>query len=376
MSATIGEIIADENVAPKLPLTEAAAGRKRSRKTKSAPVSPNIEVVDNIMGVESVIAHADAPYSRGVAWTKAGLDVTKTMSSAEALDAAKLNWEVDVAPVVNSVTGKPIENFSAIYRTDTGAALGVSGGRYTPLQNHEMFKFTDDLVQDGQARYVSAGQFYGGKRVWLLMEMTDGLTIAGEEYRPFLMATTGHDLNAAFRAFTTVMRVYCLNTFNMALRGQDNGVRIHHHAQIHTAMSAASKLMKATNDQQRRLAEWLEQAAETPLKRGHAEKIETQLFGEITEESHAIKRNSLELFREVWTVEKSKNGDTAYSAFNAVTGYADHGMRIQGKDEALRAERRLKSITDGQARDFKVDGLRVIASTVMSKVPSPIIIGR
>lgn len=374
----------EETTAQSLPLTEADAGRKpkRSRKTVAeagqTPPSPAV-TEGKVYGVDTVIAHAPAaaaPYAGGLAWETAGANVDGLMTSAEALEAAKLAWEVDVAPVVNSVTGQPIDNFQVVYRTDSGAALGMSRGRYTPLQNAEMFKFTDELVQDGVARYVSAGQFHGGKKVWLLMAMTDGMTIAGEEYRPFLLATTGHDMDTAFRAFTTMMRVYCYNTYNMALRGQDNGVRIHHHSGIHSAMSAAGKLMKATTAQQRKLAEWLEAAAETELKRGHEEKIVTRLFGEITEETHATKRNNVELFREVWAIEKSKNGDTAYSAFNAVTGFADHKLRVNGADEALKAERRMKSIVDGTARDFKVSGLEAIASVAMPKIAVPISVGR
>lgn len=310
-----------------------------------------------------------AAYAKTLAWSGAGAPVTEAMTSDEAIKLAGLDWQVDVAPVNNADTGESIPNFQVVYRTDNGTALGMSRGRYTAFQNAEMFSWTDALVQDGIAQYSAAGQFQGGKKVWLLMEMTDGMTINGEEYRPHLLATTGHDMDTAFRAFTTNVRVWCLNTYTVALRGQgSSGIRISHHSKMRERLDFAQAQMMALTDSQRRMAEWLEQAANTPLKKGHYNKIEAELFGEIDEDAHPIRLRNAELFRSVYAIEREKNGETAYSVFNAATGYADHGKITQGKDNpALQAERRFLSTMSGQARDFKLAA--VSALNHVTKVP-------
>lgn len=146
-------------------------------------------------------------------------DVTRIIqeapTSADALVAAGLDWEV--VPTQISLLGqdKAIPNAVANVRSSDGKVLGIVTDRYTIVQNREAFQFTDNLI-GGDVRYETAGSLKGGKLVWMLAKLPSE-RILGDEVEPYICFTNTHDGSGAVKVIMTPVRVVCNNTLNLAL---------------------------------------------------------------------------------------------------------------------------------------------------------------
>lgn len=156
----------------------------------------------------------------GVPWHGLGVGVEGVMTAEDAISMARLNWQVTMEPLYTTIRGRRVEVSShlATVRSDTGTVLGVVSRQYQPLQNRDAFKFMDELVASGEAKYHTAGSLLGGKRIWLLAEVPKTIEVVkGDTVKPYILLTNGHDGTLAIRAGTCLVRVICNNTLNMAL---------------------------------------------------------------------------------------------------------------------------------------------------------------
>ncbi len=119
----------------------------------------------------------------------------------------------------------------AMVRLDTGAILGVTGPRYTPLQNKNAFDFFKPFVDEKLVSLESAGCLSGGTKVWVLAKLNkDNSVIAkNEEVAKFVLVSNSHDGKSAVRVGFTPIRVVCANTMAYAHNsGKSQLVRICH----------------------------------------------------------------------------------------------------------------------------------------------------
>jgi phage/plasmid-like protein (TIGR03299 family) len=118
----------------------------------------------------------------------------------------------------------PIQRFQdrdVLYRSDTGAPLGIASGEYKVVQPKEVMSFFDDVVKLGNFQLETAGALSGGKRIWALAKINDGAPIIGQDIvRPYLLLTTSFDGTMATVAKLTAIRVVCHNTLSVAVRDE------------------------------------------------------------------------------------------------------------------------------------------------------------
>ena len=167
---------------------------------------------------------AEMAYTGAPPWHGLGTPVDGAMTSADALSKAGLDWRVVERPVYYTEEGQAghvhAEGFKALLRGDSGRILHVARETYTPLQNREAFDFADDITGTGDAKYVTAGALDGGRKVWLLAELTRcPLFVAGDELRPYFLLHNSHDGSSKVRGILTPTRVVCWNTLSAALAG-------------------------------------------------------------------------------------------------------------------------------------------------------------
>ena len=128
-------------------------------------------------------------YVREVPWHGLGVRVEETLDSAQALEAAGLDWKVVQKPIytadivcssgkVYTSDEKLIPNFKANVRDSDGSVLGVVSDRYRIVQNEEAFAFTDALLGEG-VRYETAGSLQNGRKVWMLAKLPEKYIMAG-----------------------------------------------------------------------------------------------------------------------------------------------------------------------------------------------------
>ncbi len=151
------------------------------------------------------------------AWHKLGMVVANAVTSAQAIELARLNWEVEQweLKAFDRELGKEayVQGKYANVRKDTGRVLGVVSEHYRIFQNRECFDFMDSLVADRLAMFESAGALKDGRVVWMLARIPAEYRAGADDVvQPYILLTNSHDGSKALRIFPTTIRVVCQNT--------------------------------------------------------------------------------------------------------------------------------------------------------------------
>lgn len=92
-------------------------------------------------------------------WHGLGTKLNSPATSAQAIRAANLDWEVVKKPLIayDGKVSHPVPDRFAVIRKDwlgqPRPVFGVVGADYTPLQNRDAFEFFDSIVGEGAAIY-------------------------------------------------------------------------------------------------------------------------------------------------------------------------------------------------------------------------------
>lgn len=300
----------------------------------------------------------------GAPWHGLGTAVEEAPDSAAAIQLAGLDWTVRTVPAVAphplgpALPGEPPRplyvtspDLVAIQREDNGFILGHATDRYEPVQNREAFEWADGLLADDVLRYSTAGSLRHGRTVWLLAQFNEGFEIAGEQWQRYLALTTDHSGSGSLAATLTSVRIVCANTLDAAFAGGAK-IRLRHTKSIHDRLAEAQRVMQITTGQQRRMQSMLAQAAVTAVRSGLVDDVVRDIFGEPADRSGRAKAGA-ERFRSIVGAEFVRNGQTAYSLVNGITGYADHVRSGDGTKDQARNERRFEAVTFGGGSTFK-----------------------
>jgi phage/plasmid-like protein (TIGR03299 family) len=340
------------------------------------------------------------------AWHRLGRVVDKAATSAEAIKLALLDWVVEKRPLFLENESKVPGAFATV-RKDTGAALGVVGGSYVPLQNESAFKFMDALVGEGLAMYETAGALNGGRRVWMLARIPKELRVGkGDVVQPYVMLTNRHDGGGAVRVLPTSIRVCCQNTLNMSLRGRGaskEGLSIRHTKNVQAAVEEAREklgiIIKGVDTFQAQIdalakvslketevRDYFEQLYPTgkrrvqkalPMvddgtlldnilgaKQAGGEVVRELLAAAEEEQTRTQKRNT-KIFEQIMeNFHNEKNTlpgikGTAWAAYNAVSEYVDWQSNVRGKDDLAKANSRMNSIFFGAGAERKAEAFEL-----------------
>jgi phage/plasmid-like protein (TIGR03299 family) len=202
-------------------------------------------------------------------WHGLGQKLDKPATAAEAIKAARLDWEVAKIPLYVKAK-RQYRQVAATYatvRTDrpVPAPLGIVGQDYEPLQNRDAFKWFDGIVGQGAAIYHTAGVLGIGERVWILAKLPGEIRVKGEDIcEKFLLLSNSHDGQSSVQVKFTPIRVVCQNTLTMAL-SSGRTVRITHTRSIQERMEAAKENLGIIRDRFRRIEKDFQRFAEVPM---------------------------------------------------------------------------------------------------------------
>jgi phage/plasmid-like protein (TIGR03299 family) len=168
-------------------------------------------------------------------------------TTAEAIKAAHLDWDVGLKPVYAWDGGQPVqvEDRNAVVRLDKwntpeAAVFGLVGPDYTVLQNREAFHFFDPILETGEVSCHTAGAIDGGRRVWVLGKIEGNIMLGDDdEIERYLLLSTGHDGRTAVQIRFTPVRVVCQNTLNAALKNGSDLFRLTHTPPLQSRLRAA-----------------------------------------------------------------------------------------------------------------------------------------
>lgn len=291
-------------------------------------------------------------------WHRLGTKLEKPTTAAEAIQAAGLDFTVQMMPLRTEHVDILVERHFATVRMDSFQALGVVGARYTPIQNKDAFTMFDVLVGEGEAIYHSAGALGKGERIWLLAKLPDYIRVNGNDIvEKYLLLTNSHDGSEVVRVKLTPIRVVCENTLTAALEGTEQEVRIRHTSNAQVKLKEAHEILGLSNSLYAELDRIFNEMSARKVTGKEIESYVRAVFPEPPRgdyRSHAAKVHEkvAELVESGAGAELARG--TLWGAYNAVTEFVDHFRLAKADDSA-----RLKSMWFGSGEALKKKAFRI-----------------
>lgn len=303
-----------------------------------------------------------------------------------------IGWDAAAdAPVMGRELSEPtdeeVEGVRGIYRSDTGAILGLASEKYEIFQNEEMVEVMDAIAKDGGITYEVAGGLGKGERVWVLAQIPDlSYDVKGDAMKQYLTIFTSHDGSSALNIFPTTVRVVCANTWRAATverqrmeakHGKQTvkaGYSIKHTRNMKQMVQQAVDAFAAAVECNKFSREFYRSLAEVPATREMKDeffsfvvdggKDEKETLNEISKRTAArrdAKRDELEMLLRSATNQTPAAAGTAWGLFNSASEWIDHlapTRKVGGKDESAA---RFESSQFGGGCDLKDAAMEKIA---------------
>ena len=205
-------------------------------------------------------------YTGETPWHGMGTLLPEHCTAREALQAARLNWDVLAAPLYwkrpdQLQAVEPVEGRVQLYRSDTADPLGIVSTDYVPFQNSEMVDFIEQVLGGDFAAVETAGSLQGGRRVWFLLDQGRHDIAGVDPVAKYSLFATGHDGGLALRVLNTPIRVVCANTFRAAGVEGRSGISVAHRGNMAAAVEAARHALAGTLEIHRTFIENAERLA-------------------------------------------------------------------------------------------------------------------
>ena len=331
--------------------------------------------------------------TRGLAWgTNWTTDVSDCKTSAEVMEKAKMNWDVDKCELVaempfgvnrdNSIkTGefaheghvyRRCPNAYGTFRTDNNIPLGVVKQKYEVVQNREAFAFFDNAIGRGEAIWDKAGWFGNGEKIVVTAKLPGN--IDGPEGSPidkYLVFANSHDGSCSVNIMFTPVRIVCTNMLNSALTNADSYIRIRHTSSASRRLDYAEGVISAAIEQANSAEEIYKALGKCHMTEANvikylsesvlseAEQIAVREYDPVNGlkkllvrdyycmEKTGISMRKANIFAKMYDYYLNGIGQneilgTAWGAYNAVTGYYSNVVEME-------PQKRMESLTWGTA---------------------------
>jgi phage/plasmid-like protein (TIGR03299 family) len=233
------------------------------------------------------------------------------------------------APVHNL---KTIDDKIVLFRSDTGAAMGVVSDSYKVVQPAAVLEFFREWADKGGVTIESAGVLFGGKRYFATAKLADAVSVDGGKDRivPYALLSTSADGSLATECRWTTVRTVCNNTLSIALKGK-SAFKVSHRSVFNP--DDARSAVEAANEEFSAFMETARTLANVKMEQDIAEAMTIKLLmkssEEVARESAAFER-IMGLFNGAGKGSNFETAhDTAWGWLNAVTEYADHHVRAR-----------------------------------------------
>lgn len=256
-------------------------------------------------------------------------------------------------------------------RDDTGAALGVVGDRYTPIQNRDGFTFLQELVASGDVTWESAGAIRDGRRVFISMKLPETVTIdpggIADEIIPFIVAINSHDGTSPFQVVATPWRPVCGNTERFAVRDAWSRWAVTHTKSAPARINEAQRTLGLSLAYYDAFAEEETELARTAITVPEVDALIAEVWKLADEDPTERQQNyASERAAAVWGIfatESARVGRTAYAAERAVTAYLDHVAPKRALDGSMAAAR-ATAVLEDTTGDLKSRAHRLLLQRV------------
>lgn len=324
--------------------------------------------------------------AKTAAWWGQDVLTDDTITTADALKAARLDWTVGKRPLFTvGADGAHVEITGryAVVRDSDHSTLGVVADEYQCIQNLSNFDFLDGIIDF--AKWESAGSLRGGKRVWALLNVKDSDIDmgGGDVVRPYILTTNTHDGSGRMIAKWVTRRVVCENTLDAALGERTFHVGIRHSGDVSHKMAVAQRLFAASTEAFAKFGKMAHVLQDTKISRETYDVIVAQLFpepvadanGAVSARAKTMRDNNLLLLTAAIREEvklllqftQTSGGVNAWMLLNGFTRFADHAQKVQVRGRDL-TEVRFEHGLLGGGDDFKNKAAHAILAATGAKL--------
>lgn len=302
----------------------------------------NIEQRD---GAASMAFTGDAP------WHKLGEAMPTGAGVMEFYKQSRLNYEVKSVPIFSQphpdFPHYKAEGFRGLFRTDTNTTLGVVTEKYRPVQNSELAALAEVFHKDGRVSVETSGVLGRGERVWMLLRWCNPMPVPGEEIRPYLLLSNGHDGKHAVEAKQTTVRVVCQNTLDMAL-GSKAQFKFTHIGDMEAKLKSVAAALGAAEANIATFSQLVNRFNGQNILAYQATEFWEQLVPGTSTRAKNIRGEMAEAFETA-----PGHVGNVWGLVNAVSFYTDHLMGTRGKTGTQRDNNRLASVWYGSGAKLK-----------------------
>lgn len=230
---------------------------------------------------------------------------------------------------------KTIADKHVLFRSDTGAALGVVSDSYKVVQPSEVLEFFREWADQGGLSIESAGVLFGGKRYFATAKLCDAVAIDGsaDTVVPYALLSTSADGSLSTECRWTTVRTVCNNTLTMAMK-DTAAYKVSHRSVFKP--TEAKEVVEAANAE---FGSFMAMARDLAHIKVESERAETLTLALVMKSSEEVARESAAFSRIMDLFNGSGKGatfetanDTAWGWLNAVTEYADHHVRARSEE--------------------------------------------
>lgn len=236
-----------------------------------------------------------------------------------------LNWSVSHRPLFFSGNdGQPVkwEEKVAVVRDDNGKCLGSVSPAYETVQNTDLLKLINPMVEEGLLSIENMGYLQHGAKVFAQAKVNQEFQVLGEDYTSYITLLNGHVGNASVAIGPSATRVICGNTFAMAY--SDLSEKYRHQAGVNERVLESTAVLDYVNGAMSKYAEYVDKLATTRCTSTQFR----EAVGKIYQKDVAKMRDSfVAQLNNLFYDGKGNEGKTFYDAFNAVTEYGSNYSR-------------------------------------------------
>jgi phage/plasmid-like protein (TIGR03299 family) len=230
---------------------------------------------------------------------------------------------------------RTIDDKIVLFRSDTGAPLGVASDGYKVVQPAAVLEFFREYAAKGGMTIESAGVLFGGKRYFATAKLGDAVSVDGgrDKIVPYALLSTSADGSLATECRWTTVRTVCNNTLTMALKSK-SAFKVSHRSVFNP--DDARDAVEAANAE---FGAFMQSARSLAKIKVNADRAEHMTIKLLTKTSEQVARESAAFDKIMGLFNGGGKGsnfetahDTAWGWLNAVTEYADHHVRARTEE--------------------------------------------
>jgi phage/plasmid-like protein (TIGR03299 family) len=234
-----------------------------------------------------------------------------------------LDWSVSKRPLFfEGADGQPApwKDKVAIVRDDDGRCLGTVAPTYEIVQNNDLLKLINPMVDEGLLSIENLGYLNYGTRVFAQAKINQEFQVIGENYNAYITLLNGHIGNASVAIGPSATRVICGNTFSMAYA--DLSERYRHQAGVNERVLESKAVLNYVNGSMKAYADKVEKLATSPCSSTQFRNAMEAIY-----QKEATKLRNIETLNDLFYRGAGNEGRTLYDMLNAVTDFSSNRSR-------------------------------------------------